>query len=312
MKIVALICLVMLILVLFALVYYLLVGAILFKYVFSRKSITAKALNKNIDEKLKRYKVDLCWWDKVKLKKVEIQSFDGLKLCGRYIEANSEKTVIVVHGFGGNYLQMQHFCKFFYDKNFNVLAVDCRCCGDSEGKCITFGWLDRLDVVAWVNYINEKTPNNKIVLFGLSMGGATVCCAAGEKMKNVVAIISDCAYSNADRQVEYIMSKKKIPFKKLIKKHLYSYAKRLHNFDIKQADVVKQVKNATVPILFIHGESDGYVPPENAKILFEAAPKNLREQYFVKNADHALAYPVAGVLYEKQISDFLKRRTPLV
>ena len=104
MKIVALICLVMLILVLFALVYYLLVGAILFKYVFSRKSVTAKALNKNIDEKLKRYKVDLCWWDKVKLKKVEIQSFDGLKLCGRYIEANSEKTVIVVHGFGGNYL----------------------------------------------------------------------------------------------------------------------------------------------------------------------------------------------------------------
>ena len=91
-----------------------------------------------------------------------------------------------------------------------MLAVDCRAHGESEGNCVGFGWLDRLDVLSWVKFLNEKLPQSKIVLFGLSMGAAAVCMAAGEKeLKNVVAVISDCAFDNADREIEYVMKNPK-------------------------------------------------------------------------------------------------------
>lgn len=311
MRITAWICLGVLIFVIVALLLYLLIGAIIFKFAFSRKNLNERTLGKDIDKKIKQYNVDLCWFDKHKMQDVTIESFDNLKLYGKYLPANSNKSVIIVHGFGGSIEYMQQYCKFFYEKNFNILAVDCRAHGRSEGKCITFGWLDRLDVLAWVNFLNEKTPDNKILLFGLSMGGATVCMAAGEKMKNVVGIIADCAFDNADRQIDHILQRKHFIFKKILKKHLYSYSKRVHGFDCMLADAIKQVKKTSVPILYIHGDADDYVPIENMNNLYNATPVNLREKYVVEGAGHALCYPVAGVMYEKRIAEFIKSRTPL-
>ncbi len=309
MKILAWIVLGIVIFVIVAMLYYLVVGAILFHYVFSKKSLSSRILRKDTEKRLTDYKIDLCWWDKVKFAKVKIKSLDQLTLVGNYFDAGSDKTVIVVHGFGGSYQEMQPYCKFFHDKNFNVLAVDNRTHGESEGKCIGFGWLDRNDILAWIEYLNKRNPDNKILLFGLSMGGTAVCCVAGEKLpSNVKAVISDCAFDNANKQIDYVMRNHKILLK-MIKKHLYSYTKRIHGFDIHQADAIKQVKNTKIPILFIHGQNDNFVPVENVINLYNATPPNLREKYVIDGAGHAMSYSVAGVLYEKKISDFLRSRT---
>ena len=133
---------------------------------FSKKTLNARLFKKNLDQMIKEHKIDLCWWDKVDFEKVKIKSFDNLTLVGHYCNLNSLKTVIIVHGFGGSYRETQPYCKLFYEKNFNILAVDNRAHGESEGNCVGFGWLDRKDIISWINYLNEKTPNNKIVLLG--------------------------------------------------------------------------------------------------------------------------------------------------
>lgn len=289
---------------------YLLVGAIIFKIFFSRKSVYSRVMRKDIERRIKENKIDLCWWEKVKLEKVQVTSFDGLKLVGHYLNEDSSKTVIIFHGFGGSYLEMQPYCQFFSEKNFNVLAVDARAHGESEGNCVGFGWLDRLDVLEWVKFVNQKTPNSKILLFGLSMGGATVCMASGEKgLKNVVGIISDCAYDNANRQIDFLLQTRK--HLKIFKKHLYSYAKRLYGLDLIEADATKQVKKTEVPILYIHGGADDFVPPDNMRNLYNSTPQNKRDFFVIDEAGHGLAYAVGGVLYEKKVMDFLKTRTPL-
>lgn len=292
------------------LLFYLIIGAILFKIAFSRKSVTARILRKDTEKRLKDYKIDLCWWEKVKFEKVSIKSFDGLNLVGFYFDNKSDKTVIIVHGFGQNHLEMQPYCKMFGERNFNVLAIDLRTHGESEGNCITYGWLERLDIISWTNFLSEKNPNVRIVLFGVSMGGSAVCMASGEKdLKNVVAVVSDCAFDNASREFDHVMKTKHIKLK-FIKKLLINYTKRLYNFDLKNADTIKQVKNTKVPILFIHGQKDDFVPIENLNNLFNSTPQNLREKYIVEEATHAMSYSVDGVLYEKKVFDFLKNRTP--
>ncbi len=311
MKIFAWITLSIIIFIIFGLIYYLVVGEILFRNFFSRKSTTKRIFNKNIKNLINEHKIDLCWWEKVKFSRIEIKSFDQLTLIGYYHDAGSDKTVVIVHGFGGSHDEMQPYCKFFYEKNFNVLAVDNRAHGESEGKCIGFGWLDRKDIVSWIEYLNSNQPNNKILLFGLSMGATAVCCVAGEKLPtNVCAVISDCAFDNANKQIDFVMRDKKIVLK-LFKKHLFGYTKRIHGFDIYQADAIKQVKNTKIPILYIHGKEDYYVPIENMINLYNSTPENLRQKYLVDDAGHAMSYAVAGVLYEKKISDFLKSRTNL-
>lgn len=311
MKIVSWIILAIIILIVLGLLYYLLVGEILFHYVFSKKTLNARLFKKNLDQMIKEHKIDLCWWDKVDFEKVKIKSFDNLTLVGHYCNLNSLKTVIIVHGFGGSYRETQPYCKLFYEKNFNILAVDNRAHGESEGNCVGFGWLDRKDIISWINYLNEKTPNNKIVLFGVSMGGTAVCCVAGEEPpSNVESIISDSAFARADKQIEFVMKKKKLNFK-LLRIHLFDYVKRSQDFDVSQVDAVKQVKKTQIPILFIHGKDDDYVPVEDALVLYNATPQNLKDKFIVENAKHAMAYAVTGNLYEKKISDFLKSYTKI-
>lgn len=306
MKTVAWITVVIIALIMLALVYYLVVGAILFKMVFSRKSTYKRLLRKDLNKALIDYKIDLCWWDKVKFSKITIQSFDQIKLVGHFFNADSDKTVIIVHGFGQDYREMQPYCKYFYHKNFNILAVDNRGHGESEG-CIGFALNDKKDILSWIEYLNKKNPNSDIVLFGLSMGGSAVCAVAGETLpSNVRAIISDCAFSNADKQIKHVMRNNKLILK-LFRKHLYDFAKRVRCFDIAQIDLTRAVKKTSIPMLFIHGKEDNFVPYENVYQLYDAATN--RDIYVVDGAKHAMSYPVAGVLYEKKIGDFIKSRT---
>ncbi len=310
MKIVAWIVFASLIFVLLGFCFYLLCGKILFNFVFGKKNIKKQFKKKDFAKKVEEYKIDTCWWDKQQIEDVFIKS-DELKLHGVFIDNSSNKTVILVHGFGWDYHQMQPYAKMFKQRNFNVLAIDLRAHGQSEGKCLGFGFLEKEDMKKWVEYVNSRILDGKILLFGVSMGAAVVCMSAGEDLKNVVAIISDCAYDNADRQIEYILKKNKIPFRKLIKKHLYSFAKHVYDFDVTQADVVGQVGLSTVPILYIHSMQDDYVPVENLNNLYNATDAHLRDKFVAEEGGHALSYSTMGALYEKKVFDFLKQRTPI-
>lgn len=306
MEIFAWVSIILISLILLSLIYYLVVGYTVFKFSLARKNLSARILRKNTAKLLKQYDIDLCWWDKQTFKEVKTKSFDNLLLVGHYLENNSNKTVILVHGYGANYKEMQQYAEFFSQKNFNVLAVENRAHGKSEGKCIGMGWLDRKDILAWIDYLNS-IKNTQILLFGLSMGAATVCFTVGEQLPtNVVGAISDCAFDNVERQFLHILKKYTI-IKKFLLKHLRSYTKRLHDFNIKEADAVKAVKKTKIPILFIHGLDDKFVPPENLTNLFNSTPENLRDKLLVEGAAHAMSYPVGQLIYEKKINSFIKK-----
>ncbi len=298
-------------LVILGLLYYLVVGKILFKIAFSHKSKQKRVKKKNLDSELKKHKIDLCWWQKQKTKKFEIKSYDGTNLVGNFLDNKSSKCAIIFHGYGQTYEETSLFCKMFSDKNFNVLAVESRAHNSSGGNIVSLGLFEKDDVVAWANFFAEKFPDQKIVLFGGSMGAMAVCGASGENLpKNVVAIISDSAYSNAVEQIDFTLKRFGI-FKNIIKKHLLSFSKHVYQLDLAKADVCGLVKKTQVPILYIHCTGDTIVPVENAQKLYSATPQNLREVYIIDGADHLRGYAQEGVEYEKRVNDFLKKRTPI-
>ncbi len=308
MKVLAIILIVICAVVLLSLIYYALVARICFHVGFERKKVLERAKKQATSENLAQFKIDLCWWDKQKVQDYMVESNDGLKLYAHYIEKNRSKLVVVIHGYGANYKEMQQYCKLFVDQNYSVFAVENRAHGQSEGDMIGFGVLDKDDVLVWLDFINKTFNNPQICLFGLSMGGATVCLLAGENLPvNVKCIISDCGFSNCYRQMAYINQKiAHLPnFPNLwIFNH---YLKTVYNFDMKKFDAVVTCSKTKVPILFIHGVADTFVPITNSIMMYNATPEKLRDNFFVEGVGHAMSYPTAGVEYEKKVHEFLRK-----
>ena len=131
----------------------------------------------------------------------------GLKQDAWYVPAATEtdKTVIVVHGFIDSKKGMTAYGWMFHELGYNVLMPDNIAHGDSQGKIIGYGWNDRLNVIKWAEILSEKNPSSEITLFGASMGAATVMMASGEDSlpTQVVNIIEDCGYTSVWDELKF-------------------------------------------------------------------------------------------------------------
>lgn len=251
------------------------------------------------------------WLDKVRKTYYSIKSTDGLDLKAFFIPSSStgqKVFVVIAHGYNSKNKDLGAFVKFFNEEmNFNVLAPDNRGHGDSGGKYIGFGWHDRSDYIEWVKFLIKTYGKDiKILLFGISMGGSTVLMLSGEKLpKNVKAIISDCAYTSAMDVLAYQLKRQYgLPPIPLI--YITSLITKIKaGYFLSEASAIKQVKKATLPILFIHGREDTFVPFEMVHRLYEAcaSDKKLLE---VDEAGHGEGFIKNNDKYREAVKEFIR------
>ncbi|WP_057876488.1 alpha/beta hydrolase [Liquorilactobacillus aquaticus] len=223
-------------------------------------------------------------------------------------DAASKKVVVISHGYKGNGETMANFAKMYYEMGFGVLLPDDRGHGESAGKYISFGWLDRLDYLEWLKKIIEKMGKDiQIVLFGVSMGASTVAMLSGENVPvQVKCVIADCGYSSIEDELMFLLKRQfhlpKYPFYPLINTINH------HRLGYYLGDVstVTQLKKNKLPIFFIHGEEDDYVPSYMALENYRAtdAPKEL---WIVPKATHAESYWMDPAVYKKHVQLFLDK-----
>lgn len=249
------------------------------------------------------------WYNMSDRQDLYLESYDGLRLHATQVEqeSSSNKWTILCHGYTGEGDQMAHSGKRFYDMGYNILLPDARGHGQSEGNYIGMGWNDRLDIVNWINYIVSANPNAEIVLYGVSMGGATVMMVAGEDLpSNVKAIVEDCGYSSIwdefTYQLEVLFKLPSFP----IMQFASAVTKIRASYWLGEGDAVAQVAKSKTPILFIHGESDAFVPYAMLDKVYEAAtvPK---QKLSVPNAEHGMAAMIAGEDYWDTVQNFIEQ-----
>lgn len=237
-----------------------------------------------------------------------IKSFDGLTLRGNYYEYRAGAPLeILFHGYRGNSERdLSAGVERCFALGRNALIVDHRASGESEGKTITFGIFERRDCLSWVDFaIRRFGKDVKIILTGISMGAATVMMAVGEELPdNVVCVLADCGYSSPKEIIKKVMGDLKLPawlFYPFVKLG----AKLFGGFDLEETSAIESVKRAKVPVIFIHGEADGFVPCDMSRSLYEAclSPKKILT---VPEAGHGIAYLKDGESYLKALRDFEK------
>ena len=251
------------------------------------------------------------WLDKVDKAHFTLKSQDSLKLEAFLIpSSNADQKVFVVmaHGYNSKGMDLGAYAKFFNEElNFNVLAPDDRGHGQSEGKCIGFGWPDRLDLMDWIKFLIKTYGQDiKILLFGVSMGGATVLMLSGESLPpNVKAIVSDCSYTSALDVLTYQLKRQfALPsFPIMTVTNLIT--KLRAGYFLSEASALKQVKKSRLPILFIHGEDDTFVPFEMVNRLYEAC-KSDKKLFTVAGARHGESMIMDNDGYRETVKEFIR------
>ena len=238
--------------------------------------------------------------------KVSVTSFDGLVLKGNYYERFPGAVVeLMFHGYRGTAQRdLAGGVQRCFACGRNALIVDQRASGESQGNVISFGINEHRDCVAWVEFMRRHFgPDVKIILTGTSMGAATVLMAAGQPMPdNVIGVLADCGYTSPKEIICMVIAQMKLP-PKLAYPFVRLGARLFGRFDLEQLSSETALKNCRLPVFFVHGEADGFVPCEMSRRM-HAAYAGRKALYTVPGAEHGLAFPVAGQGYLDALKDF--------
>lgn len=248
------------------------------------------------------------WLEGMPYINVYIKSFDGLRLYGALLENYSNKIVICVHGFtGSGKKDFASLAQAYYKNGYNVLLVDNRAHGQSEGKYVGFGVLDRLDLRNWVKYvINRFGSNVQIFLHGISMGAATVLMASSIMPKNVRGIIADCGFTSVYEIFEYVL-KRDYHLPKFPIIYLTNIMSKIRaGYGYKDVNTTAEIARSDIPILFIHGENDEFVPLWMTMKNYSHC-KAYKELFIVRESEHAESHYIDKKGYERRILTFIEK-----
>jgi fermentation-respiration switch protein FrsA (DUF1100 family) len=241
-----------------------------------------------------------------------VQAPDGLRLHAYYLatEAGAGRdfpgTAILAHGYNGDGRQLDVFARIFRGFGMNVLLPEARGYGLSGGAYIGFGWHERLDMLAWIRSLKER-GETRVVLYGISMGAATVLMASGEELPpEVKLVIADCGYTSVMEELGWQLSLRYHVSCPPLIRAVSRLAEKRAGYRFEEASALEQVKKSRTPTLFIHGEADTFVPFEMCGRLYAACAAD-KDLYTVPGAEHGLACNTNTGEYERRIALFLKK-----
>ena len=236
---------------------------------------------------------------------VEILSTDGLKLRGKYFEYEKDAPIeLLFHGYKGN--AERDLCggvERCFRLGRSVFIIDQRASGNSEGHVITFGIKESSDCYEWVKYVSERFgKDRKIIIGGISMGAATVMMATRYPLpENVVCVLADCGYTSPKEIIQKVVRDMKLPVK-LLYPFIRLGALLYGRFDLEETSAMENMQKCTVPVVFVHGDNDAFVPYEMSVRLHEACTSEKKILITIPGAGHGLAFPVDRDGYVNQLA----------
>ncbi len=238
---------------------------------------------------------------------ITIAAKDGVTLVGHWCAPeHPQRVIIAMHGWRSSWSQdFGMISDFWYNNNCAVLYAEQRGQGESGGEYMGFGLLERYDCCDWTAYINERIGGNlPLYLTGISMGATTVLMATGLTLPDTVrAVMADCGFTSPSAIWRHVVEKNlHLPYA------LYGAAaselcKRKIQFKSDEYTCIDALQENTIPILFIHGTDDKFVPIEMTYENYKACTAKKR-LFIVPGADHGLSYLTDQEEYENTVKAF--------
>ena len=243
------------------------------------------------------------------MKEVEITSFDGLHLVGQYFDFGFKKCAIIHQGRTEGLLYCHYFTKPYKELGFNILVVDPRAHGLSDGKYSTVGVKESKDLLKWIELVHDKFNNEKIFLHGICIGSATCLYAITDKKTKdyIEGIVVDGMYKDFYSTMKTHTKAEGAPLAGFI-----SYLTLVWMIILAHANPLKNtpkraIKKLKKPILMIHSKMDVFSLPVYADMLYNICPSDKKIVWFDKGA-HSHIRINNQERYDEVIKEFIQER----
>lgn len=214
------------------------------------------------------------WNETVKKEKLTLEADDGKILVAQKIivDKNNDNWVVILHGQNGSVEDIYDIGLRYATEGYNILMPDLRAHGESEGSYYGMGWLDRLDVINWIDVILDEHSAANIIIHGVDLGADTALMLSGEPLKDSIkVIVAEGAYTSAWDAVKTEYKTRHADWPTFPMLHMLNpVAKVWGGYSLTEADAVDQVKKTKLPILLIHGSNDTYVTADMTEEINQA------------------------------------------
>lgn len=253
------------------------------------------------------YEEGLKWGEKYKEYKTPVNVKSGrFGLAGEYFDFGADKAVIIIAGRTECCYYSYYFAEPYRAAGYNVLVIDNRAHGQSDGRINSLGYKEYKDIIAWSEMLHGR-GNKSVVLHGICIGASTALFTVTAKNcpEYVTAMVSDGMYVNFYESFKNHMAEKNKPDFPM------TYGVMTHIFFISGANVVtdgpiKRIRKMTKPILMMQSKEDTYSLPELAKKLYDACPSEHKKLVYFDHGAHSRirVNDVAG--YDETVKAFLR------
>lgn len=209
-------------------------------------------------------------------RRIQVRSDDGTALAGRMIPGTKRLRpwVLMLHDFEGSWRDSLAFSRIYAAHDCNIMLVDMRAHGESEGEWTGSGWLDRRDVIAWCSWIIARTgEETQIIIHGIGMGATAALFAAEEKdfPIQVRAIVSDSAYTDTWNATALRFGKGFAKPQPMLDLYRIILKKSKGGYDLGTGNILPSIQSISTPLFIMHGEKDACTPPYMGMYLAKAA-----------------------------------------
>lgn len=269
-----------------------------------------KDTKENSVKQLELWNYDLAGFEAAYVpEKRSVTAKDGVDSPGAVFDRGGSRTAILLHGLGGDGVSTYPIAELYLEKDFNVIAVDQRASGDSPDDKVSFGYFEKLDVAAWVDYAKNELKSESVVIHGQSMGAATAALYAATEhaVQNVEAVILDSCFDSMEnmflgtwRSMEGTAG---IPEDYILACGDW-YLNRHYGFGFEDTDIMEKMKENRVSTLILQNTGDDIVSNETAEQMLEnCAAEKKKICYF--DSKHIEGLIDFKEKYEKEVFSFL-------
>ena len=192
-----------------------------------------------------------------------ITSYDGLKLHALSMRnhEDSHQWILLAYGPGKHSKNLTEYLYEFDHAGYNILTIDSRGFGKSEGKYTTLGCSEHYDVISWINFIINADPDASISLFGTGIGANAVMNAAGDYLPSQVkCAVEEGGFTEIKDLLRLALTDALKIDGNVILPALNLMVKQFLHFSIYDVSTHRQLQQAQIPMLFIHGSEDSFLP----------------------------------------------------
>jgi fermentation-respiration switch protein FrsA (DUF1100 family) len=249
------------------------------------------------------------WFEQQTFEKYTITNPKGFTLAAHLLRAENPSDVYVFasHGYRNHGRgEFNVMAKFYHDKGFNVFMIDHQAAGESDGTYIGFGYHESRDGMLWLEFMKKTFGDDiQIILHGISMGSATVMLMTGNENlpENVKFTVADCGYTSAWDEFAHNYKNMHVPTFPVLNAANF-FNRLISGFDLKDTNTKEAVAKAKIPMLFVHGGKDDFVPTSMGSQLYAFCGSEHKELYIAPTAAHAESYPFHSDEYESRINAF--------